>query len=115
MQLKAAAMRRELMSLTAEDTGDNEESAVNFFFTALTAEEMEKMKSIEIHHGTASDADGFKGMSGENTNDVAAQAKKRKEQTKQKMLPQEADASPASDDVDDLFERLPDGTLVAKE
>lgn len=114
MQLKAAAMRRELMSLTAEDTGDNEESAVNFFFTALTAEEMEKMKSIEVHHGTAADSDTFKGMSGENTNDVAAQAKKRKEQTKQKMLPQE-NSSPASSDMDDLFEKLPDGTLVAKE
>lgn len=110
MQLKAASMRRELMSLTADDASDNEESAVNFFFTALTREEMEMMKQVEVNHGTASEDGAFKGMSGEDTNDVAAQAKKRKEQTKQKMLPQE-NSSPASSGVDDMFEVLPDGTL----
>lgn len=110
MQLKAASMRRELMSLTADDASDNEESAVNFFFTALTREEMEMMKQVEVNHGTASEDGAFKGMSGEDTNDVAAQAKKRKEQTKQKMLPQE-NSSPASSGVGDMFEVLPDGTL----
>ena len=117
MQLKAAAMRRELMSLTAEDTGDNEESAVNFFFTALTAEEMEHMKAIEVHHGSSSDSDTFKSLASSNENDVASQAKKRKEQTKQKMLPEEEDASidsaPSSDE--DIFETLPDGTVRVKE
>lgn len=111
MQLKAAAMRRELMSLTANDTGDNEESSINFFFTALTAEEMEHMKQIEVNHGTASDADTFKGMNADSTSDVAAQAKKRKQQTKDRLLP----ASDGEPSEDDIFEELPDGTLRIKE
>lgn len=108
VQLKAAAMRRELMSLTAEDTGDNEESAVNFFFTALTASEMEMMKQVEVNRGTSGDDDAFKAMSGEAGDDVAAQAKKRKQRTRESMLPGED----GGDDV--IFERMPDGTLRSR-
>lgn len=113
MQLKAASMRRELMSLTADDASDNEESAVNFFFTALTREEMETMKQVEVNHGTASEDGAFKGMSGENTQDVAAQAKKRKQQTENKYLAEEQEENYGSDE-DDMFEVLPDGTLREK-
>lgn len=80
MQLKAATMRRELMSLTAEDNADNEESTLNFFFTALTAEEMEKLKEVEVNHGSGDDSALMAmGSDEDNTQDVAAQAKKRNE------------------------------------
>ena len=79
MQLKAASMRRELMSLTAEDNTDNEESTLNFFFTALTREEMEALKEVEINHGTGDDS-ALMAMGGEDSEeDVAAKAKKRNE------------------------------------
>lgn len=81
MQLKAASMRRELMSLTAEDNADNEESTLNFFFTALTPQEMEKLKEVEVNHGTGDDkALMSMGSDEDNTEDVASQAKKRNQQ-----------------------------------
>lgn len=81
MQLRAASMRRELMSLTAEDNADNEESTLNFFFTALTAEEMEKLKEVEVNHGSGDDkALMSMGSDEDNTEDVASQAKKRNQQ-----------------------------------
>lgn len=83
MQLKAASMRRELMSLTAEDNTDNEESTLNFFFTALTREEMEQLKEIEVNHGTGDDS-ALMAMGGEDSEeDVAAKAKKRNEKNKE--------------------------------
>ena len=83
MQLKAASMRRELMSLTAEDNTDNEESTLNFFFTALTREEMEALKEVEINHGTGDDS-ALMAMGGEDSEeDVAAKAKKRNEKNKE--------------------------------
>lgn len=81
MQLRAASMRRELMSLTAEDNADNEESTLNFFFTALTPEEMEKLKEVEVNHGSGDDkALMSMGSDEDNTEDVASQAKKRNQQ-----------------------------------
>ena len=83
MQLKAATMRRELMSLTAEDNTDNEESTLNFFFTALTREEMEQLKEVEVNHGTGDDS-ALMAMGGEDAEeDVAAKAKKRNEKNAQ--------------------------------
>ena len=83
MQLKAASMRRELMSLTAEDNTDNEESTLNFFFTALTREEMEALKEVEINHGTGDDS-ALMSMGAEDAEeDVAAKAKKRNEKNKE--------------------------------
>lgn len=81
MQLKAASMRRELMQLTADNAADNEESAVNFFFTALTREEMESLKQVEFHAGSSDDDASFAAMKGEDEQDVAAKAKKRKQET----------------------------------
>jgi len=83
MQLKAASMRRDLMSLTAEDTADNEESTLNFFFTALTREEMEQLKEVEINHGTGDDS-ALMAMGGDDSEeDVASKAKKRNEKNKE--------------------------------
>ena len=83
MQLKAATMRRELMSLTAEDNTDNEESTLNFFFTALTREEMEQLKEVEVNHGSGDDS-ALMAMGGEDAEeDVAAKAKKRNEKNAQ--------------------------------
>lgn len=83
MQLRAASMRRELMSLTAEDNADNEESTLNFFFTALTPEEMEKLKEVEVNHGSGDDkALMSMGSDEDNTEDVASQAKKRNQKAK---------------------------------
>ena len=82
MQLKAASMRRELMSLTAEDNTDNEESTLNFFFTALTADEMEKLKEVEVNHGSGDDKALLAMGNEESDEDVASQAKKRNQQAK---------------------------------
>lgn len=84
LQLKAASMRRELKSLSAEDTDSNEESTLNFFFTALTREEMEELKEVEVNHGTGDDSALMAmGSDGDNTEDVATQAKKRNEKNKE--------------------------------
>lgn len=91
MQLKAATMRRELKSLSAEDNVDNEESTMNFFFTALTREEMEALKEVEVNHGTGDDS-ALMAMGGEDSEqDVAAQAKKRNEKNKQLTNVQDID------------------------
>ena len=92
LQLKAATMRRELKSLSAEDTDSNEESTLNFFFTALTREEMEALKEVEVNHGTGDDS-ALMAMSsdGENTEDVASAAKKRNEKNRELTGPQGID------------------------
>ena len=79
MQLKASEMRRELLSLSSENEGE-EESAVNFFFTALTAEEMEKMKQVEINDGDEDESGAMKELKKEDSNDIASQTLKRKKQ-----------------------------------
>ena len=66
MKLKAAQMRRELLSLTAENSEDNEDDGLNFFFTPVTREEMERMKRVEIHHGSSSDDDVLKALLSDN-------------------------------------------------
>lgn len=79
MQLKASEMRRELLSLSSEDEGE-EESAVNFFFTALTKEEMEKIKQVEINEGDEDESAAMKEMKKEESDDIATQTLKRKKQ-----------------------------------
>ena len=107
MQLKAASMRRELMSLTAEDNTDNEESTLNFFFTALTKEEMEALKEVEVNHGTGDDSTLMAMSSdGENTEDVATQAKKRNEKNKEL-------AGPQGIDIDSLTPQQREDLLMA--
>ena len=83
MQLKAATMRRELKSLSAEDNTDSEESTLNFFFTALTREEMEALKEVEVNHGTGDDSALMAMGSEDSEEDVAAKAKKRNEKNAQ--------------------------------
>ena len=83
MQLKAATMRRELKSLSAEDNTDSEESTLNFFFTALTKEEMEQLKEVEVNHGTGDDSALMAMGSEDSEEDVAAKAKKRNEKNKE--------------------------------
>lgn len=83
MQLKAATMRRELKSLSAEDNTDSEESTLNFFFTALTKEEMEALKEVEVNHGTGDDSALMAMGSEDSEEDVAAKAKKRNEKNKE--------------------------------
>lgn len=79
LQLKAATMRRELKSLSAEDTDSNEESTLNFFFTALTKEEMEALKEVEVNHGTGDDSALMAMGKEDSEEDVASAAKKRNE------------------------------------
>lgn len=83
MQLKAATMRRELKSLSAEDNTDSEESTLNFFFTALTREEMEALKEVEVNHGSGDDSALMAMGSEDSEEDVAAKAKKRNEKNKE--------------------------------
>ena len=83
MQLKAATMRRELKSLSADDNTDSEESTLNFFFTALTREEMEALKEVEVNHGTGDDSALMAMGSEDSEEDVAAKAKKRNEKNKE--------------------------------
>ena len=98
MQLKAATMRRELKSLSAEDNTDNEESTLNFFFTALTREEMEALKEVEVNHGTGDDS-ALMAMGGEDSEeDVAAAAKKRNEKNA-KLTGSPSDMAAAVDEM----------------
>lgn len=55
LQLKAAQMRRELLSLSAEAGKDDEADALNFFFCPVSREEMEKMKRVEVFYGSGDD------------------------------------------------------------
>lgn len=55
LQLKAAQMRRELLSLSAEAGKDDESDALNFFFCPVSREEMEKMKRVEVFYGSGDD------------------------------------------------------------
>lgn len=79
LQLKAATMRRELKSLSAEDTDSNEESTLNFFFTALTREEMQQLKEVEVNQGTGDDSALMAMGKEDSEEDVASAAKKRNE------------------------------------
>ena len=79
LQLKAATMRRELKSLSAEDTDSNEESTLNFFFTALTKEEMLQLKEVEVNQGTGDDSALMAMGKEDSEEDVASAAKKRNE------------------------------------
>lgn len=55
MKLRGAQMRRELLQLTAADS-DNEDDGLNFFFCPVSPEEMERMKRVEVHRGSADDS-----------------------------------------------------------
>ena len=103
LQLKAATMRRELKSLSAEDTDSNEESTLNFFFTALSKEEMEQLKEVEVNHGTGDDSALMAMGKDDNEEDVAAAAKKRNE--KNAKL---SSATSASDMLEALKEMTPE-------
>ena len=106
LQLKAATMRRELKSLSAEDTDSNEESTLNFFFTALTREEMEALKEVEVNHGTGDDS-ALMAMGGEDAEeDVASQAKKRNEKNREL-------AGPQGIDIDSLTPQQREDLLMA--
>lgn len=52
LQLKAAQMRRDLLSLSADAGKDDEADALNFFFCPVSREEMEKMKRVEVFYGS---------------------------------------------------------------
>lgn len=97
MQLKAAEMRRNLLSLTAESSDDNEDSAVNFFFTALSREEMLKIKQVEFNEGDTDEKVAMKELKSTESDDIATQTLKRKEQAKQ-MHGDSMDSSSAQDD-----------------
>jgi hypothetical protein len=91
-------MRRELKSLSAEDNTDSEESTLNFFFTALTKEEMEALKEVEVNHGSGDDS-ALMAMGGEDAEeDVAAQAKKRNEKNA-KLTGSPSDMAAAIDEM----------------
>lgn len=55
LQLKAAQMRRDLLSLSADAGKDDEADALNFFFCPVSREEMERMKRVEVFYGSGDD------------------------------------------------------------
>ena len=77
------ALTMQLKSLSAEDNTDREESTLNFFFTALTREEMEQLKEVEVNHGTGDDSALMAMGSEDSEEDVAAKAKNRNEKNKE--------------------------------
>lgn len=105
MQLKAAEMRRNLLSLTAESSDDNEDCAVNFYFTALTREEMLKIKQVEVNEGASDEKEAFKALADNGEDDLATQALKRKEQAK-RMHGEKSDTPAAESDDDVLSEAV---------
>ena len=111
LQLKAATMRRELKSLSAEDTDSNEESTLNFFFTALTKEEMEQLKEVEVNHGTGDDSALMAMGKEDSEEDVAAAAKKRNE--KNAKLNAAQNASDMASLIKDMTPEQRDELLMA--
>lgn len=51
LKMKATAMRREMLSLSASDKESDESDSLNIFFVDITKEEFEKMLIVEIHEG----------------------------------------------------------------
>lgn len=52
MQMKAAAMRRDLLNLSSVGESSGEETeALNIYFIPVTREEFERLSTIEIHYG----------------------------------------------------------------
>ena len=75
MKLRGAQMRRELLQLTAADS-DNEDDGLNFFFCPISPEEMERMKRVEVHRGSADDSSLYDALMSDddsNSSDVATE------------------------------------------
>lgn len=106
MQLKASEMRRELKSLNAENTEGEEESAVNFFFTALTREEMLRIKQVEVNFGTEDEKEALKEMDKEESDDIASKTLRRKAEAK-------AMHGEAEDEPEETVKE--DGTIVMED
>ena len=51
LKMKATAMRREMLSLSANDKEGDESDSLNIFFIDVSKEEFEKMLNVEIHEG----------------------------------------------------------------
>ena len=87
MKLRGAQMRRELLQLTAADS-DNEDDGLNFFFCPVSAEEMERMKRVEVHRGSNDDSSLYDALMEDDSNssDVAAESSVRTEDEEDEVV-----------------------------
>lgn len=53
LKMKAATMRREMLSLSGNEKEADEVDSLNIFFIGLTREEFEHLQNVEIHEGEA--------------------------------------------------------------
>ena len=51
LKMKATSMRREMLSLSADDKENDEANSLNIFFIDISREEFERMRNIEVHEG----------------------------------------------------------------
>ena len=51
LKMKVASMRREMLSLSANDKEGEESESLNIFFIDVSREEFERMLNVEIHEG----------------------------------------------------------------
>ena len=80
LKMKVASMRREMLSLSSEDTENEETQSLNIFFIDVTREEFERLQNVEIHVGD----ENAKLVTDENKDAPVMTAEKRKKIDKAK-------------------------------
>ena len=80
LKMKATSMRREMLSLSSEDTENEETQSLNIFFIDVTREEFERLQNVEIHVGD----ENAKLVTDENKDAPVMTAEKRKKIDKAK-------------------------------
>jgi len=86
LKMKATSMRREMLSLSSEDTENEETQSLNIFFIDVTREEFLRLENVEVHAGD----ENAKLVSDENKEAPIMSAEKRKQTTKPKTsIPRE--------------------------
>lgn len=80
LKMKVGTLRREILSLTANDKESGEAESLNIFFIDVSREEFEKMMNVEIHDG---DTDAH--LTGDESKDApVVSATRLKEDNKQR-------------------------------
>ena len=86
LKMKATSMRREMLSLSSEDTENEETQSLNIFFVDVTREEFLRLENVEVHEGD----ENAKLVTDENKDAPIMTAEKRKKTNKPKTsIPKE--------------------------
>jgi hypothetical protein len=97
MQFRALQARREMLNLSADNERAAETDALNHMFVALTAQEFERIKQVEINAGTDDNTDSTFGSS-----DGASKEAPSGEELKGKVVIDELYTTDANGDIVEL-------------